>query len=377
MKNIFSNIIICIIVILIIVVSSIFGLIIWQEISNVQSLLEPELVKTIIADNPEININEINQVQNDQNALNSLSDININNLDNNNASIDYENSINRYFYNQLEEHSKIIYDTMDKNKENMKSGNYKLELGNSFSSILSSDNGQELLGKYFQSAIEAYIYDHTDVFYLSPNKMYLNVETITRGSNISYNVFINSSDKPNYFIDEFSSKAQVNEAISKIEKVRDEIISKKTNDTYQNIKMVNDYLVDNVTYDTSLAKANIYNIYGTLINGEAVCEGYARSFKYLMDHLEIPSVLVIGKATNSEGNSENHAWNYVELNGKWYAIDTTWNDPISNTGWVSQSAKYRYFLKGSNEMSKDHTPSGQFTEGGKVFVYPNIEVGNY
>lgn len=75
--------------------------------------------------------------------------------------------------------------------------------------------------------------------------------------------------------------------------------------------------------------------------------------------------MVIGKGTNSEGKTENHAWNYVSLGNAWYAIDCTWDDPVSSTGWVSNSSKYRYFLKGSNNMIQDHRPSGQFTEGRK------------
>lgn len=87
--------------------------------------------------------------------------------------------------------------------------------------------------------------------------------------------------------------------------------------------------------------------------------------------------MVIGKGTNSTGKTENHAWNYVQVGNDWYAIDTTWDDPVSDSGWVSETSKYRYFLKGSNDMMKDHSPSGQFTEGGKIFSYPEISKGNY
>ena len=93
--------------------------------------------------------------------------------------------------------------------------------------------------------------------------------------------------------------------------------------------------------------------------------------------LGIPCILVIGKGTNSEGKTENHAWNYVQVEDVWYAIDTTWDDPVSMTGWVSQSSKYRYFLKGSNDILKDHIPSGQFTEDGKMFSYPPLSSFNY
>ena len=39
-------------------------------------------------------------------------------------------------------------------------------------------NGQEILGQYYQSAIESYTYDNPDTFYLSPSKMFLNMETM-------------------------------------------------------------------------------------------------------------------------------------------------------------------------------------------------------
>lgn len=86
---------------------------------------------------------------------------------------------------------------------------------------------------------------------------------------------------------------------------------------------------------------------------------------------------MIGEGNNTEGETEKHAWNYVQINDNWYAIDATWDDPLSMAGWVSESSKYHYFLKGSNDILKDHTPSRQFTEGGKIFSYPTLSSSNY
>ena len=80
---------------------------------------------------------------------------------------------------------------------------------------LSKQNGQEELGKYYQSAIEAYTYDNPDVFYLSPNKMYLNIETTTKGQNKTYNVYINNGEEANYLNEEFSNKQDINLALEK------------------------------------------------------------------------------------------------------------------------------------------------------------------
>ena len=256
--------------------------------------------------------------------------------------------VDKYFYNQLEEESRIIYRAFESNKEQMKTGTYQIELGTSFSDLLSQSNGQEQLGEYYQSAIEAYTYDNAEVFYLSPRKMYLNIETTTKGGVSTYNVFINSGNEANYLADGFQSKEQIDQAVAQIEQVKNQILQSRTGNTYEDIKMVHDYLIDSINYDSSLSKQNIYNVYGALVNKECVCEGYARAFKYLLNELDIPCVMVIGTGTNSQG-------------------ETT----------VSEASRYKYFLVGREIIDQDHSPSGQFTEGGKVFSYPNLSNTSY
>lgn len=370
MKDRFSSVIMDIVIFLIICVCIVFAYIILGEFKEVQTATVPENAIEVseikkqenikmpeAVENRKVNVvenkNSNNETPENNTVSNPLNEIKeANNLQTENK-IDYSNiTVNKYFYNQLEDYSKNIYKAFEANKENMKKGTYKVELEDSFSKLLSQSNGQDALGKYYQSAIEAYTYDNPDVFYLSPNKMYLNIETTTRGSNVSYYVYIDQGDGTNYLIDEITSKEQIDSYIKNIEQVRNQILQNRKQNVYDNIKMVHDYLITNVEYDTTISKDNIYNIYGAMVNKQAVCEGYARSFKYLMDALEIPCTLVIGKGTNSEGRTENHAWNYVELQNKWYAVDCTWDDPVSMTGWVSEASKTRYFLKGSRRYVK-------------------------
>ena len=380
MRDKLTTVIITFVILGIIGVLIVFGMIAFEEItkmSNVETATDPvqwEENKNQVANQDKTEENNIEVPGIVENPLDKLTQ-----TPDTNTNVDYSNvNVNKYFYNQLEEYSKTIYKAFETNKEEMKSGTKQIELGDSFSSLLSQADGQDLLGKYYQSAIEAYTYDNPEVFYLSPNKMFLNIETTTRGNAVSYRVYINSGNEANYLTDEFTSKEQVESAIAQIEQVKNQILQNATGDTYQDIKMVHDYLVDTISYDSSLSKPYIYNIYGALVEKLCVCEGYARSMKYLLDSLDIPCTIVIGKGTNSEGKTENHAWNYVEIEGKWYAIDATWDDPvIIGNGTLSQSSKYRYFLKGSNEMAKDHTPSNTFTDGGKEFTYPSLSLENY
>ena len=380
MKDKFTMLIMTFIVIAIFGVIGMFGVIIYNEINETDksnALSEVAEFKT-----SSINTNDTVEKNIETPKIiekNPLDELSKNNIENSENDVNYDNIVvNKYFYNQLESYSKTIYKAFESNKENMKEGTYKINLGTSFSNILSKQNGQEELGKYYQSAIEAYTYDNPDVFYLSPNKMYLNIETTTKGQNKTYNVYINNGEEANYLNEEFSNKQDINLALEKIEAIRKQIIHNKPGNDHEDIKMVHDYLVENIEYDTSLQEKNIYNIYGALINGKCVCEGYARAFKYLLDGLGIESTMVIGKGINSSGQSENHAWNYVKLENNWYAVDCTWDDPvIIGGGYIGNSSKYRYFLKGKEDMEKDHTTLGNFTQGGKEFEYPTLNNKSY
>ena len=381
MKSKLTSILMFFITIAIIGATGLLGLILWDEIvvnnQTVELAEETQDFQFINQDDPEPQVVQNIEVPKIRNSSND-NPLEVKNREET-KEVDYENiTVNKYFYSQLDNYSQKIYKAFESNKNSMKSGTYKINLGTSFSSILSKTNGQNELGSYYQSAIEAYVYDNPDVFYLSPGKMYLNIETTTRGSQKTYNVYIDCGEDDNYLIDEFNSKADVDLAIEKIESVRNQVISNKTGNTYRDIKMAHDYLVEKIEYDTSVSGDNIYNIYGALVDNRCVCEGYAKALKYLLDGLGVESTLVIGKAYNSAGNGENHAWNYVKLEDNWYAIDSTWDDPvIIGGGHLGNDSKYKYFLKGSGTINNDHFPSGKFTENGKEFEYPQLSRNDY
>lgn len=371
MKSKLTSFLMLLITILAITIIVFIGLIVYSE------FMKPNIADEVeeFVSNVTISNGKTNEKKEATEIIETLSD----SLTDIEESKDYSDSeINKYFYNQLEDYSKIIYNAMETNKENLKTGTYEIDLGTQFSSLLSKSDGEKLLGDYYQSAIEAYTYDNPEVFYIDFGKMYLNMETTTRGKKVTYRVFINSGNSESYLTDEFDSKDTIDEAISEIRKIKAYFIQNKKVDTYDNIKLVHDYLVESMEYEQTTSQANIYDLYGALVNKKSVCEGYAKAFKYLMDALEIPCTIVIGEATNSEGNMENHAWNYVQLNGTWYAVDCTWDDPIIiGPGFLTNLSKYKYFLKGENEFNKNHVPNGQFTENGKIFEYPSLSQANF
>ena len=300
------------------------------------------------------------------------------NSDENTATYSSSGSSGKYFYEQLNETQKAIYNGLQENKDKLSSGTYIIEFGNEFYDVLSKENGSEILGDDYQAAIEAFTHDNADLFYINVSKMYLNMETKKKAFKTTYNVFIAPEEGSNYFAKGFNSEADVKLAMQKIEQEKNVVKSKLTGSTYKDIKIIHDYLVDNISYDEKYDSMGTYSIYGALVDKKCVCEGYTRAFKYLADMAGIECVLVQGTATNTEGKTEKHAWNAVYLNGFWYLIDTTWDDPIIiGRGIVLASKHYKYFLKGSKSFGKDHVEESQFSDGGKQFEYPKISEQDY
>lgn len=384
-NNGFIQIIVIFVILLLLLVIGVLAINVFSDKLDLNENIE-EFSKEV-ANTIQTSVSEINNKINNENTssttnsdleelLKNVESTNKINESNNTSEISAVSGI--YFYNQLNNWSKIIYNSIYSNKENMKTGTYKVEIDSSISELLKQENGAELLQEYYQSAIEAYIYDNPDVFYLDVNNLYINIETTKKLLSTTYNVYIDNGKASTYLAEGFYSKEQIEECEKQIKEEVVKIVQDSNDIAYQKVKNIHDYMVENISYDQTISKDNIYNIYGAIINKECVCEGYAKAYKYLLNQVGIESVIVIGEAKNTKDQLEAHAWNYVKLEGLWYAVDVTWDDPIIiGGGKLSNSSKYKYFLKGYNTMNKDHTPIKQFTEEGKEFEYPDLNEIDY
>ena len=124
---------------------------------------------------------------------------------------------------------------------------------------------------------------------------------------------------------------------------------------YTKIKGVYDYICSNVTYDFDNLEDDSYTLkhtaYAALIDKTAVCQGYAVLLYRLLLELGVDCRVVCGY---------NHAWNIVELNGKYYNVDSTWDAGYSN---------YSYFLK-CNANFSDHPRSAEYMTSTFYFACP-------
>lgn len=284
-----------------------------------------------------------------------------------------ELSSTKYYYNQLDSNAKIIYDKLKKEKNSFKTGNHVFDFGTEFNTLLHTDNGKETLKKAFSAAIDAFVYDDCELFYVDPSKLSLVSETRSLGGIDTYYISIGAGSNPNYLRSSFQTKESIEEAQKYLDGIVNQIVEQTKQDTdLSKAKKVHDWLIGVVNYG-ELNTKNHGNIYGTIHDKTATCEGYARSFKYIMEKVGVPTILVTGTAKNSEGKTEAHAWNYIQIDQAWFAIDLTWDDPvIIGEGTVSEEQKYKYFLKGADEFFADHTESKTFSENGTDFSFPII-----
>jgi len=77
--------------------------------------------------------------------------------------------------------------------------------------------------------------------------------------------------------------------------------------------------------NAALGPSGAYTAYGALVEGRAVCRGYAMAYRTLLKRAGIPSTYVRSAAMG-------HGWVQACLDGRWLHIDVTWDDitPLSH-----------------------------------------------
>lgn len=137
----------------------------------------------------------------------------------------------------------------------------------------------------------------------------------------------------------------INVTNSKINQIIKEKINDKQTDK-EKIRIIHDYIINHSKYDSDRSDRKIIKYhsdmaYGPLVEGYAICGGYADAMKLFLDKLEIPNFKIA---------SENHVWNVVKVDDKWLHLDLTWDDPVTSSG--EDVLEYDYFLITNEELEK-------------------------
>lgn len=122
-------------------------------------------------------------------------------------------------------------------------------------------------------------------------------------------------------------------------------------------KAIHDWMVMNIDYDyqnyiNNAIPTTSWHVDGVLTTRYAICDGYAKTFKALCEAAGLECEYVSGNTT--EGL---HAWNQVKIDGTWYNVDVTWDDPANKAFDDHSGNRYTYFLISDAKMNKDHMPA--------------------
>ena len=215
----------------------------------------------------------------------------------------------------------LVY-AYDKISEGVASSAAEIQIYNGKSSISQEEA---------RMALDAYRRDRGEHFWLG------------NSYTVSYNQKTVLSIKPTYIM-EGSALTEAKEAYLS---AANEILSgvKAGMSEFEIELYLHDALAERVTYVES---ANAHNSYGAIVEGKAVCEGYAEAMQYLLGRCGIRSFIAVGTSKNpGTGASEGHAWNIVRIDGKYYHLDLTWNDQEEKT-------YHAYFNLTDTVITEDH-----------------------
>jgi hypothetical protein len=161
---------------------------------------------------------------------------------------------------------------------------------------------------------------------------------------------------------------------------------------YEKLLRVYEYIILNTDYDQAAYRSVrseqddpsvevSASIYGVLVKGKAICEGYSKAAQYLLGRLGIPCGLASG-TSSKDGIA--HAWNFLWLDGEPYFLDLTWGDPVYDDPNTSEGTiTYDYFCITTKQLLATHIPDPAYPlplcEASKYnyFVYNGLLLHEY
>ncbi|GAA0086474.1 hypothetical protein UT300007_29140 [Clostridium sp. CTA-7] len=190
----------------------------------------------------------------------------------------------------------------------------------------------------------------------------------TKVKTMDLKLFVRVILEPEYYESKEVLVNKNNEINKKVEEILSTVIRPEMKE-YEKERALHDYLINNCKYDERIFSEDMpkesYTAYGALIDGIAVCQGYAVAMDKLLKAAGIETMTILGEARNKDGYIS-HAWNLVKLGGEYYHLDATWNDPVMDDG--SNKLRYSYFnitdeqIKDTHKWDESNYPKATRTE---------------
>lgn len=259
---------------------------------------------------------------------------------------------------------------------------------NSIGSILSEDgsgssaekmNLDQIYGVFLAGAQDyetGFVFenaDKEDVVLVFDQFLYENPQFFWYGNGYECSVETRGSEKTVYFNPSVMENCESTENIEAMARELSQKVSSFTElameytDPFEQLLFIHDKLIADCDYDDDAADYILdgnndivlteTTAYGCLVEGMAVCSGYSAAFQYITEELGYECFRV-----NGEGmNSNSHQWNCIFVDGDYYYIDVTWDDPSGKSEGVE--VFHDYFCITTEELLITHTiDEGQFVQ---------------
>ena len=305
-----------------------------------------------------------------------------------------KNPAEHWFYNQLSAQGKAIYNAIADmyGSGMMKDGQTGYDLvakGVVGKSVVENYlDGNRTLFNDFAAAKDAFDLEHPEAWYLDSSMLSFRVTTEENGT---VHAYMGPGRTEDYYVTGVQDEADVQSKTSELDKAVGDIVSgaRGKSTDYEKVRYVHDQITHSISYrfenECSVGNAGYIRTAYALVTHEGVCEGYARSFQYVLNQLNIPCVLIQGMQTS--GEPEEHMWCAVQLDGAWYVVDPTWDDPVGldANGKIKAAGKdgsdggetETYLLVGQNIVGANWQPSGYVSDSVTAFEYPEIAPLSY
>ncbi len=244
----------------------------------------------------------------------------------------------------IEYYSALLEDTIDEIRENLAAHESEFSVDFKLKELPGGDPGQ------FCLSLMEMAMDHTGVSYEGDYILCQCTEYGLGNTSELYHDGTNYVFDIDYYIDFFTTKDQEALVSDKVEEILESLdLDGKTD--YEKICAIYEYVCDTTVYDYEALETEdilAHSAYAALCRNTAVCQGYATAIYRLMLEAGIDSRVVIGLGINpTTGEGEAHGWNIVELDGKYYYADSTWDSNFDDI------EDYQFFLKGLEDF-EDH-----------------------
>ena len=225
----------------------------------------------------------------------------------------------QYFRSRLSGQEQIVYDMI-------------------YNALISYEPGVSLFGLANSNQVDRIaqlvIQENPSIFYVSGFQLQISLGAI--------------KVSPQYTMSQAESQKLSNEC----ERIARRVLPSFPNQSlYDRAVYVHDTIIRSVDYKND-GSISAHSILSPFLSKYGVCDGFANVFKFMLDLLHIPAIIVSGQAkSHAQSGYGPHAWNMIEIDRQWTHVDVTFDATIGSKHLI----RHDYFGLPARDISLDHS----------------------